>query len=379
MDSGLGVKAYAVIEQGKIGQILSSRPAERRTLIEEAAGVTKYKSRRRAAELKLEAAQQNLTRVDDIIFEVEKQRGALKRQASRARRYKKLREDLRKWEQVQFAERYEALAREVEAAEGRLNEARTRATVAAAHVAELEADVERVRLALTEGEAGATAAREQAHARQLEIGRWQQQIQFNRQQIEELTRQAGVFGDEVRALEDRREPAAEALRAQRDAAAEAVRTLEAARQDVARCDAEYAAALVGVQTIEQEADGVRAIVLAASTTLGALQQVRDHAATARDRVAAELERLGLEMRELSAEAERAKTQHETAAGRLADSRRALERASVERHDRGAGSRGPTGGARAPHAGTGNRRTRGCRPASATRGARRDRGQPRNVR
>ena len=77
MDSGLGVKAYAVIEQGKIGQILSSRPAERRALIEEAAGVTKYKSRRRAAELKLEAAQQNLTRIDDIIFEVEKQRGAL--------------------------------------------------------------------------------------------------------------------------------------------------------------------------------------------------------------------------------------------------------------------------------------------------------------
>ena len=127
MDSGLGVKAYAVIEQGKIGQILSSRPAERRMLIEEAAGVTKYKSRRRAAELKLEAAQQNLTRVDDIVFEVEKQRGALKRQAARARRYRRLREELRKWEQVQFARRYEALARELEAAESRLDGARARA------------------------------------------------------------------------------------------------------------------------------------------------------------------------------------------------------------------------------------------------------------
>ena len=126
MDSGLGVKAYAVIEQGKIGQILSSRPAERRTLIEEAAGVTKYKSRRRAAELKLEAAQQNLTRVDDIIFEVEKQRGALKRQAARARRYKRLREELRRWEQVQFARRHEALARDIEAAEARLADARAR-------------------------------------------------------------------------------------------------------------------------------------------------------------------------------------------------------------------------------------------------------------
>ena len=118
MDSGLGVKAYAVIEQGKIGQILSSRPAERRNLIEEAAGVTKYKSRRRSAELKLEAAQQNLTRIDDIIFEVEKQRNALKRQAARAKRYKRLREELRRWEQVQFAQRHRVLAAQIERRRG---------------------------------------------------------------------------------------------------------------------------------------------------------------------------------------------------------------------------------------------------------------------
>ena len=93
MDTGLGAKAYAIIEQGKIGMILSSRPTDRRMLIEEAAGVTKYKARRRAAELKLEAAQQNLTRIDDIVFEVEKQRGTLKRQAAKARRYRKLRDE----------------------------------------------------------------------------------------------------------------------------------------------------------------------------------------------------------------------------------------------------------------------------------------------
>ena len=110
MDTGLGAKAYAIIEQGKIGMILSSRPADRRQLIEEAAGITKYKSRRRAAELKLEAAQQNLTRIDDIVFEVEKQRGALKRQAAKARRYKRLREELRRWEKVLFARRYRELA-----------------------------------------------------------------------------------------------------------------------------------------------------------------------------------------------------------------------------------------------------------------------------
>ena len=83
MDVGVGVKGYAVIEQGKIGQILSSKPTDRRQLIEEAAGVTKFKSRRRQAELKLEAAQQNLTRVDDLVYELERQRAALKRRPAR--------------------------------------------------------------------------------------------------------------------------------------------------------------------------------------------------------------------------------------------------------------------------------------------------------
>src|SRR5688572_2934440 len=110
MDTGLGAKAYAIIEQGKIGMILSSRPTDRRQLIEEAAGITKYRSRRRAAELKLEAAQQNLTRIDDIVFEVERQRGTLKRQAAKARRYKRLRDELRRWEKVLFAGRYRELA-----------------------------------------------------------------------------------------------------------------------------------------------------------------------------------------------------------------------------------------------------------------------------
>src|ERR1051325_8541616 len=167
MDSGLGVKAYAVIEQGKIGQILSSRPAERRALIEEAAGVTKYKSRRRAAELKLEAAQQNLTRIDDIIFEVEKQRGALKRQAGKARRYQKLRDQLRRWEKVLFARKYRQLAETIQSARARLSDAREKESAAAARLAEVESDLSRMRIELTEAEARATAAHEAAPACEL--------------------------------------------------------------------------------------------------------------------------------------------------------------------------------------------------------------------
>src|SRR4051812_8209809 len=124
MDTGLGAKAYAIIEQGKIGLILSSRPTDRRQLIEEAAGITKYKSRRRAAELKLEAAQQNLLRIDDIVFEVDKQRGTLKRQAGKARRYRKLRDELRRWEKVLFARKYRQLAETIESARARLADAK---------------------------------------------------------------------------------------------------------------------------------------------------------------------------------------------------------------------------------------------------------------
>ena len=134
MDSGVGVKAYAVIEQGRIGQILGARPTERRQLLEEAAGVTKYKSRRRTAELKLEAAQQNLTRVDDIVFEVEKQRGALKRQAARARRYRRLREELRRWERVYFTRRSVALRAAIEESDRQLDESRARERAALASV-----------------------------------------------------------------------------------------------------------------------------------------------------------------------------------------------------------------------------------------------------
>ena len=330
MDSGLGVKAYAVIEQGKIGQILSSRPAERRALIEEAAGVTKYKSRRRAAELKLEAAQQNLTRIDDIIFEVEKQRGALKRQAARARRYRRLREELRRWEQVQFARRHERLMQEIEAADGRLAEAKAREAVAAARVAELEASLETLRLSLTEAEAGATGTREEMHAVDLEIGRRQQQITFEKQQIEDLARQAQDFAAEASELEGRREPARVAIDAQRDAAERSRQALDAAARRVAACESDYARALADVQAIEQESDGVRAVVLASTSTLAALSQARDHAAVVRDRVAAERERLEIEARELRAEADRARAGHATAQAELDAARRALGEAEQAR-------------------------------------------------
>jgi chromosome segregation protein len=95
MGTGLGGDNYAMIGQERIGQILSSKPLDRRGLIEEAAGITRFKTKKRLAELRLESAKQNLARVNDIFEEVTRQMGILKRQASKAERYGALREELR--------------------------------------------------------------------------------------------------------------------------------------------------------------------------------------------------------------------------------------------------------------------------------------------
>src|SRR5206468_4832172 len=221
MDTGLGAKAYSVIEQGMIGIILSTRPTDRRQLIEEAAGVTKYKARRRSAELKLEAAQQNLTRIDDIVFEVEKQRGTLKRQAGKAKRYQRLRDELRRWEKVLFARKYRQLAETIESARTRLTDARERETVAAGRVGEVEADLGRLRIELVEAETRSTESREAAHARELAITRREQQIAFDREQVQALEARTASVAGELETLEARREPARVALAARREAAVEA--------------------------------------------------------------------------------------------------------------------------------------------------------------
>lgn len=95
MDTGLGIRAYSVIEQGRIGMILSGKPQERRKLIEEAAGITRYKNRKRLASLKLEDATADLLRLDDIISEVERRLRSLKRQANAARRHRERRDAYR--------------------------------------------------------------------------------------------------------------------------------------------------------------------------------------------------------------------------------------------------------------------------------------------
>jgi chromosome segregation protein len=95
MGTGLGPESYAIIGQERIGQLLSSKPHDRRAIIEEAAGITRFKTKKRLAELRLESARQNLARVDDIFDEVARQMNSLKRQAAKAERFAAVRDELR--------------------------------------------------------------------------------------------------------------------------------------------------------------------------------------------------------------------------------------------------------------------------------------------
>ena len=109
MGTGLGGESYAIIGQERIGQLLSSKPLDRRAIIEEAAGITRFKTKKRLAELRLEAAKQNLSRVNDIFDEVTRQMTTLKRQAAKAERYGALREELRTRLRVVLASRMSQL------------------------------------------------------------------------------------------------------------------------------------------------------------------------------------------------------------------------------------------------------------------------------
>jgi chromosome segregation protein len=111
MGTGLGPESYAIIEQGRIGQILSSKPHDRRAIIEEAAGITKFKTKKRLAEARLEQSRLNLARINDIFDEVTRQMNSLKRQASKAERYARLRDEMKEKLRVVLASKFAQMGR----------------------------------------------------------------------------------------------------------------------------------------------------------------------------------------------------------------------------------------------------------------------------
>jgi len=151
-DSGMGAKGYTIVEQGHIAEIVSAKPEERRELIEEAAGIGKYKARRREAESKIRSTEQNLLRVTDVLAEIRRQINAIERQAKKAARYKRLRETWRVLELSLAADDRQDLVAETGSARERQHRLLERVTGLETRLAERELSLEQRRLELAECE-----------------------------------------------------------------------------------------------------------------------------------------------------------------------------------------------------------------------------------
>jgi chromosome segregation protein len=318
MDTGLGSKAYSIIEQGKIGLILSSKPADRRALIEEAAGITKYKARRRQTALKLEAAQQNLLRVNDIIHEVEKQLESLKRQASKARRYRALREEVQALEGILYGRRFLELQDEARSLDERHAAESDRERAASVALESEEAQMEARRTVLYDEEARLEEARSRLAELTLAVDRHQGKSGYCKEQIAEAESRAGQCSAEAAELEQRVAPLASSLQVRRAEARRSRDELEEAEREARDADA------AGQECARRQADTERELDVARDDRVGllgriaTLQNARASVTGSADRAAADLLKLAGERDELERERGRAVALRDSARARGAE-------------------------------------------------------------
>ncbi|HVS15784.1 MAG TPA: AAA family ATPase, partial [Thermoanaerobaculia bacterium] len=232
MDTGLGIRAYSVIGQGQIGQILSSKPLERRKLIEEAAGVTRYRQRKRLAELKLEEATANRMRLDDIVAEVERALRSLKRQSNAARRYQKRQREHRGLLRRVLVARYARLRTDLDRLDRELAAAGDDDAAAVSTLARGEAELAEIRHQVDQlGEAVTARSRRSAELHARIEGR-QQLARGSRRTLEEIAERL----ESGARLTEQRERERESYRA-------ALAAISARRDDLA-CERDRAAAAV---------------------------------------------------------------------------------------------------------------------------------------
>ena len=189
LDTGIGVNGYSIVEQGRVEHLINANPQDRRFLIEEAAGIAKYKERKRLALMKMEATQQNLLRIQDIIAEVKRQIVTLERQVKRAEEYKAIRKEVKEIE-IRFAlQEYAELSDKGEATRGYLKALRDREMDISTQNAQKEAFVETKRLKGIEEE-------EKFRSLQQEIFELGRKIQKTENDIEFFKREEGSFQKE---------------------------------------------------------------------------------------------------------------------------------------------------------------------------------------
>src|SRR5437763_8549137 len=189
--TGLAGGHYAIIEQGRIGQILSAKPMDRRTIIEEAAGITKFRVRQRAAEARLESARSNLSRVADIISEIERQVNSLRRQAAKARRYRIQREESRELMRRVYVSEDRSLASLLEETRAQLGVAGAEERALAEELSAREEDARSATQEARTVEEELAQARAAAAEAELQRDRRTREQSYQQEQVEALSKRRG--------------------------------------------------------------------------------------------------------------------------------------------------------------------------------------------
>jgi chromosome segregation protein len=282
MGTGLGPETYALIEQGRIGQILSSRPTDRRAILEEAAGITKFKTKKRLAEARLEDAKLNLARVNDIFEEVTRQMNSLKRQASKAERYAKLRDEMRAQLRVVLASKFAAIEQESTELDAQLNALADDMQHRAESVQQLESEhgenTERGYAIETE----LRENRERLSQIDLEIDRARARRRHNDERCAELVVRSASAEAELAQASHR----LTALEAERDSNRQVLESaaadLAAARHELALSQEEAAAAATALAKLEHQQEESRVAIF---DTVSSASRLRNQLAQAEERLA----------------------------------------------------------------------------------------------
>jgi chromosome segregation protein len=202
-DTGMGPHAYSVIQQGMIDAILSDKTEDRRSLFEEAAGVTKYKHRKKEAENKLEATEADLLRLNDVLAEIEKQVVQLRRQAKRARRYSVRKGDLKKIELIlagallfESQEKYKNYQDQKRALELRIESSNV-------EIDRIEVRIQDLKINLSEHESEAVKFRKDESALTLQAAELESEIKLNKQRIESGREEIEKRKTDISALRNR--------------------------------------------------------------------------------------------------------------------------------------------------------------------------------
>ncbi|MBV9180893.1 MAG: AAA family ATPase, partial [Acidobacteria bacterium] len=284
MGTGLGPESYALIEQGRIGQILSSRPTDRRAIIEEAAGITKFKTKKRLAEARLEDAKQNLARVNDIFEEVTRQMNSLKRQASKAERYARLRDEMRANLRSVMASKFRQFDQQREQVEAEIQAVADQINGQIEAVREMEAEhIDRTERGYAI-ESEIRENRDRLSTIQLEMNRNQAQRRYNEERLNELLLRTASSKRELEQAHGRLAALKEELASNRQVHESSQAALAGAQQELAVQLEQANLAAISLSDLERRQEQSRLDIL---ESLASVAQLRNQLTQEEERMAAD--------------------------------------------------------------------------------------------